>query len=68
MKPEDADDVLTVDEAAAFLKVGPNVLYEAVTIGQVPHRRVGKKLIRFSRRALLHWLACGHSPVAKEGQ
>jgi excisionase family DNA binding protein len=50
------DDVLDVRSAAALLGVGRNTLYEAAARGQVPHRRVGR-LLRFSRQALLSWLA-----------
>jgi excisionase family DNA binding protein len=50
------DDVLTVEEAARFLKVGKNCLYDAIGRGQVPHRRIGKH-IRISRAGLMRWLA-----------
>lgn len=53
-------DVLTVDEAAEFLRVGRNALYDAIGRGDVPHRRIGKT-IRLSRAALMRWLgrSCG---------
>lgn len=47
--------VMTVDEAAKFLRVGINQLYEAIGRGHVPHRRVGKT-IRLGREALVLWL------------
>ena len=46
---------MTVDQAAAFLKMGRNAVYDAIGRGQIPHRRIGK-LIRLSRAALLRWL------------
>jgi excisionase family DNA binding protein len=53
-------DVMTVDEAAAFLRIGRNALYDAIGRGDVPHRRSGKT-IRLSRSALAQWLgrSCG---------
>jgi excisionase family DNA binding protein len=49
------NDVLTADEAAALLRVGRNQLYEAVSRGEIPHRRIGRS-IRFSRAVLIRWL------------
>lgn len=46
---------LTVDEAAALLRIGRNQLYNAIGRGDVPHRRIGKS-IRLSRAALVRWL------------
>ena len=48
-------EVLTVEEAAAFLRVGARAVYEAVGRGEVPHVRVGKT-IRMARSALVLWL------------
>lgn len=51
----DEDDVLDVRGAMALLKLGRGAVYDACGRGQIPHRRIGKK-IRFSRAALLRWL------------
>lgn len=53
-------DVMTVEEGAAFLRIGRNALYDAIGRGEVPHRRIGKA-IRLSRAALVRWLegSCG---------
>ena len=48
-------EVLTAREAAAFLGVSPWTLYAAANRGDVPHRRIGRRML-FSRRALLLWL------------
>ena len=48
-------EVLTAREAAAFLGIGKNALYEAVGRKEIPCRRIGRTL-RFSRSALLKWL------------
>jgi excisionase family DNA binding protein len=55
-EPEQFDpDIMTVDEAAAFLRVGRSQLYDAIGRFEVPHRRVGRS-IRLSRAALVKWL------------
>lgn len=48
-------EVLNVDEVASLLRVGRNTVYEAVGRGEIPHRRVGRRLI-FSRTAVMQWL------------
>jgi excisionase family DNA binding protein len=57
---EPGGDVMTVEEAAVFLRIGRNALYDAIGRGDVPHRRIGKT-IRLSRSALVQWLgrSCG---------
>jgi excisionase family DNA binding protein len=57
--PSDSD-VMTVEEGAAFLRIGRNALYDAIGRGEVPHRRIGR-MIRLSRAALVRWLegSCG---------
>jgi excisionase family DNA binding protein len=57
---EPSGDVMTVEEAAVFLRIGRNALYDAIGRGDVPHRRIGKT-IRLSRWALVQWLgrSCG---------
>jgi excisionase family DNA binding protein len=44
-------DILTVKEAAQFLKIGRSKLYEAVSKQQVPFFRIGRS-IRFSKNKL----------------
>lgn len=51
-------DVLTVNEAAAFLRIGRRQMYEAIGRGDVPFQRLGRT-IRLSRGALLRWLEKG---------
>jgi len=54
------DDVLTVVEAAKFLRIGRNQLYDAIGRGEVPHLRIGRT-IRVLRSALKRCLerSCG---------
>lgn len=49
-------DALTVDEAAALLRVNRKTLYAAIAANQVPGVvRIGQ-VIRVGRSALLEWL------------
>lgn len=56
--------VLTVEEAADFLRIGRSAAYEGVKTGAIPHVRIGK-LIRIPKAALLEWL--GQSETAPGG-
>lgn len=56
-------EVLDLDEAAALLRVTPALLAEEARAQRVPARAIGA-LWRFSRTALLQWLAAG--PAAAE--
>jgi excisionase family DNA binding protein len=59
-------EVLTVDEAAALLRVNRNTLYEAIKLGQVPGvARIGKT-IRLSRAALIDWFRVSPGTARKE--
>jgi excisionase family DNA binding protein len=49
------DEVLTAREAATLLRVSADLVYEAANRGDIPHRRLGRRML-FSRRALLVWL------------
>ena len=59
-------DVLTVPEAAKLLRVGRNGLYEAIARGEVPHRRIGRKIL-LSQTAIVRWLEGWSLQVAEEG-
>ena len=52
--------VLTVDEAAEFLRVSAKTVYAAVKAKELPGRRVGKRVV-FLRDALLEWMQCNGS-------
>ena len=54
-KDQKDPDVLSAEEVAKLLGIGRNGVYDAAGRGELPHRRVGKRLL-FSRRALLEWL------------
>ena len=53
-------DVLTLTEAAAFLRCGPKVLRRLARLKQILHRKIDLKgSLRFSRAALESWLQAG---------
>ncbi|MBI5478136.1 MAG: helix-turn-helix domain-containing protein [Deltaproteobacteria bacterium] len=47
--------VLTVEETAAFLRLNPKTVHAAITAGELPGRKVGRRTLVL-RDALLHWL------------
>jgi len=53
--PIPTGDVLTVAEAAEFLRCGKSFVHKATRAGKLPHRRLGNEL-RFLKGELLHWL------------
>jgi excisionase family DNA binding protein len=42
------DKTLTVEQAAKVLKIGRMQAYEAVKRGEIPHMRIGKRIIVFA--------------------
>lgn len=54
----DEQEILNSRQAALFLHVSPETVIREARAGRMPGRRVGKEW-RFSRTALLHWLAEG---------
>jgi excisionase family DNA binding protein len=59
-------DVLTVPEAMRLLRIGRDAIYAECARNRIPHRRIGRA-IRFSRAALLAWLASCGPRSAQEG-
>ena len=49
-------DVLTVEQAAELLQLSGKTLKRLAQAGRIPGRRVGNQW-RFSRQALMDWLA-----------
>lgn len=50
-------EVLTASEAADLLGCDRKSVYEAAGRHEIPHQRLGRRVI-FSRKALLDWLGC----------
>lgn len=53
--PKYDDEILTIEEAALFLKVKKRTIYNLVELRAIPFMKVGR-LLRFSRSALLNWM------------
>ena len=58
----DLDDRLTVtvEEAASLLSLGRTAAYEAIRRGEIPARRLGRRLV-VPVPALLAWLGAGET-------
>lgn len=53
------NDVLTAEEAAQFLRVDVATLYASIRAGEIPHQKLGRRVLRLSRSGLIRWLAEG---------
>ncbi|GGK96273.1 helix-turn-helix domain-containing protein [Deinococcus radiotolerans] len=49
------DEVLTLEELAAYLKVSETTAYALVRSGEIPGRKVGREW-RFLKARVIHWL------------
>lgn len=58
------DDVLSAEEVARWFKCSKATIYAAALCGELPSRRLGRKVI-FHRPSLLAWLEC--KGAQKEG-
>ena len=59
-------EVLSAEEVAVFLGVDRKTVYDYANRGQIPHRRLGRRLL-FSRSALVVWLADAGSRRSGKG-
>jgi excisionase family DNA binding protein len=48
-------EIYSADEVAELLGVNRKTIYEAASRGDIPHRRLGRRLI-FERGSVLAWL------------
>ena len=55
VRSEEAIQILTADQVAELLGVNRKTIYEAASRGEIPHRRLGRRLI-FERGVVLRWL------------
>jgi excisionase family DNA binding protein len=60
-------DVLTLEEAAEYLRVSPKVVKDLVAGGAIPARDIGSEL-RFLKAALADWLRTFNSRAAMTAQ
>ena len=64
--PTSFPEMLTVEEAAAFLRVNRKTFYEAVRLGSVPGViRLGR-VIRINKSALISWVQGNGGPALGE--
>lgn len=49
------DDVLTIDELAAYLKIPTSTIYKLVREGKIPSQKVGRHW-RFRKASINRWL------------
>jgi excisionase family DNA binding protein len=62
---EETHEVMTVDEVAALLRLNRKTVYASFKKGEIPGgRRIGGA-IRFSRSAVLQWLADGQGCASR---
>lgn len=57
-------EILTADEIARLLRVDRKTVYEAAQRGELPHRRLGRRLL-FERGAVLRWLRQADVAIAE---
>ena len=55
MSPTDAAEVMTAEQVAELLGVDKKTIYDKANRGQIPCRRLGRRML-FGRRAILDWL------------
>lgn len=66
LTPGHDPEVMDADEVAAFLGIDRNTVYDYAGRGEIPHRRLGKRLL-FSRSALVSWLGSCKAASARKG-
>ena len=58
--PEPNREILNIEEAALLLGVSTKTFAKVLREGEIPGRKVGREW-KFSRRALIDWVASGRS-------
>ncbi|MHB9133657.1 MAG: helix-turn-helix domain-containing protein [Armatimonadota bacterium] len=59
---EDKPEIMTITEAAAFLRLNPRTLYGLAQRGEIPAQKLGNRW-RFSKSAILEWMKAGNAPA-----
>lgn len=54
-KSQSYNEIMTVDEAAAFLSLSKHAIYHKTSTREIPHFKKGKR-VYFNRQALLAWV------------
>lgn len=58
--PEPTREILNIEEAALLLGVSTKTFAKVLREGEIPGRKIGREW-KFSRRALIDWVASGRS-------
>ena len=58
--PEPTREILNIEEAALLLGVSTKTFGKVLREGEIPGRKIGREW-KFSRRALIDWVASGRS-------
>jgi len=53
--PAPSDDIMTIEDLAAYLQISKSTLYKLVQEGKLPGQKVGKRW-RFHKEAINEWL------------
>jgi excisionase family DNA binding protein len=61
------DEILTLRELAAYLKVNPRTVYRLLSERRLPAFRVGHAW-RFRKRDIDSWMAVGGTPDGEDGR
>ncbi len=67
MASKQADDVMTIDELAAYLKLSKSSLYQFARAGKVPGAKIGEQW-RFQKSAIDEWMRTGTMPPQGYGK
>jgi excisionase family DNA binding protein len=57
-------EIMTITEAAQYLRISLSSLYKLAQDGKIPAQKVGKHW-RFHRQTLIDWIAAGNLQVRK---
>jgi excisionase family DNA binding protein len=63
----DRAEILTASEVAELLRVNRKTIYKAAQRNEIPHRRLGRRLI-FERGSVLAWLRQDHDIATERKQ
>jgi len=67
MAGKQADDVMTIDELATYLKLSKSSLYHLARRGDVPGQKIGEQW-RFQKDVIDTWIKTGVPPTQAYGK
>ena len=51
-----SEDIMNYEQVAKLLDLKVTTLYSLVSKGRIPHIKVGRRFIRFSKSRIMDWL------------